>query len=247
MALVNRLDFEQLSISKSGVILGRAINIMDPDSADLVSTIHNQERQVRVMQKECQAYHDMTLLVRAIEALDHWRKVEHDFANKVPRPTSVPTKVKKAFEEAKEAVYILLGGILVEAKDGKSLPQLQTPPTLRRSTSTDNGAETEAADFALIRKVYLTEVLLAYNTMLCTAGHMISRDELLTSMDLSVVIADESTGFYKAFVEAGRMKELVRSFAETSKIMLKLNENGKPRKERKKDMGRSVAIWEISG
>lgn len=76
---------------------------------------------------------------------------------------------------------------------------------------------------------------------------MISRDELLTSMELSTVIANDASGLAKTFVETKRMKELVRSFAETSKIMLKLNEHGRARKEKKKGMGRSLAMWEISG
>ena len=76
---------------------------------------------------------------------------------------------------------------------------------------------------------------------------MISRDELLTSMDLSTIIANERSGLTEAFVEAGRMRELVRGFAESSKIMLKLNEAGKPRKEKKAALGRTLAIWEISG
>lgn len=98
-----------------------------------------------------------------------------------------------------------------------------------------------------IRTMYLPDIILAYNSVLCTAGHMISRDELLTSMDLATVIADEQSGLGESFVKAGRVKELVRSFAETSKIMLKLNEMGKVRKEKKQDMGRGLAIWEING
>ena len=105
----------------------------------------------------------------------------------------------------------------------------------------------ESEDFLRIRSLYLPEIVIAYNTVLCTAGHMISRDELLTSMDLASIVANERFGLTEAFVEAGRMKELVRSFAETSKVMLKLNESGKARKDKRSRQGRTLAIWEING
>lgn len=66
-------------------------------------------------------------------------------------------------------------------------------------------------------------------------------------MELSTIIANEASGLSEAFVVAGRVKELVKSFAETSKIMLKLSEMGKTWKEKKGGVGRSLAIWEISG
>lgn len=112
---------------------------------------------------------------------------------------------------------------------------------------TDIRTDAEADDFLQIRNAFLPSIILAYNSILCTAGHMISRDELLTAMELSAIIADDKTGLAKTFVDTKRMKELVRSFAETSKIMLKLNEIGRARKEKKKAMGRSLAIWEING
>lgn len=74
---------------------------------------------------------------------------------------------------------------------------------------------------------------------------MLSRDALLDAMDLSTVVADEKRGLSQAFVNAGRMKELVTCLAETSKIMLKLGESGK--KSKRERAGRSLGIWEIHG
>lgn len=108
-------------------------------------------------------------------------------------------------------------------------------------------ADAEAADLATIRTLYLPEIVLAYNTVLCAAAHMISRDELLTSMDLSTLLADDRLGLGAAFVRAGRVRELVKSFAQVSKVMLKLGEVGKARKEKKSRAGRSLALWEIGG
>lgn len=159
----------------------------------------------------------------------------------MPRPTSVPIKIKKIYAEVSAVVEPLLHGILQESKDGRqSCSGLET-------RLTDNVTEEEAADLVQIRTLYLPEIILAYNTMLCTAGHVISRDELLTSMDLATIVASERSGLAEAFVKSGRMSELVKAFAETSKIMLKLNETGKARKEKKGLGGRSLAIWEING
>lgn len=79
---------------------------------------------------------------------------------------------------------------------------------------------------------------------------MVTRDELLAAMDLSPIIANnERAGLARAFQDAGRLGELVAMFAEASKIMLKLNEAGKPRREKSKGrgMGRDLGIWEIYG
>ena len=117
-ALVDRVQFEQLSTTKSGSVLGKAINVMDHEQAAIVSALHERAVQVQAMQQESRAYYEMSLLVRAVEALGYWRQVEHEYASRVPRPGSVPTKVKKAFEETKEAMEPLLAGLLLEAKNG---------------------------------------------------------------------------------------------------------------------------------
>lgn len=163
--------------------------------------------------------------------------------SKSPRPSSVPAKVKKASAEVSAAMEPLLGGILQHAADGKTD---ESDHFLRRQIA-NMLAEEEAADLARIRTLYLPEIILAYNTVLCSAGHLISRDELLTAMDLSTIIANEQSGLGEAFVQAGRVRELVTALAETSKVMLKLNEQGKARKERKSLMGRSLGLWEING
>ena len=67
-------------------------------------------------------------------------------------------------------------------------------------------------------------------------------------MDISTVIANnEASGLKQAFVDAGRMTDLVELFAEISKTMLKLNEIGTSKRNKKERGGRSLGVWEIYG
>lgn len=92
---------------------------MNPDQVAVVAEQPQHVRQLQIMQRQSQAYYDMSLLVHAVQALESWRRVEHEFAIKVPRPSTVPVKVRKALEEVKAVMDLLLGGILIDAKDGK--------------------------------------------------------------------------------------------------------------------------------
>ena len=75
---------------------------------------------------------------------------------------------------------------------------------------------------------------------------MISRENLVKSMDLSVTIAnDDRYHLSETFVSAGRMRELVDSFAITSRSMLILKAEGKTYKNRKDREGKDLGIWEM--
>ncbi|KAF2152882.1 hypothetical protein K461DRAFT_277642 [Myriangium duriaei CBS 260.36] len=224
-AIVDHIDFDQLSRSKSTNILGRPINVMNAEQVGSVATTQEKLYEVQIMQKEAQVYYDVTMLISAIAALDTWRMVEFEYVHKLPKPASVPAKVKRALEEVNASVEPLLHGILVDAKDDE-----------------------EAARNAAIRAKYLPEIVIAYLTVLSTAGHIVSRDELLTAMDISTIVANhERSALRQAFVDAGRMTELVTMFAEVSKVMLKLNEIGVPKRNKKERGGRALGIWEIYG
>lgn len=98
-----------------------------------------------------------------------------------------------------------------------------------------------------IRNTYLPEIVLAYNAFLCGAAHLASRDHFISSMELASTVADDNTGLADAIMQAGRMREVVTSFAHTSENMLKLNEIGKNRREKKHKTGANLAVWEIGG
>ena len=100
---------------------------------------------------------------------------------------------------------------------------------------------------AEIRKAYLPEVLLAYNSVLHFAGHAISREMLLQSMKFAARVAAQDSDVVACFVSAGRMRELVDALAVTSKAILKANEQGsKVNKGRKKTShGESLSLWTV--
>ncbi|PNS19719.1 hypothetical protein CAC42_7686 [Sphaceloma murrayae] len=227
LALTAQLQFDQLSLSKSASILGRAINVMSPDHTALVlAGDPGNSIKLQIMRRESQSYYHMSLLTRAVEALCAWRQVEHEATTKIPRPTSTPSKLRKAIEEVRTAVEPLLQGILVDSRDDE-----------------------EAKSFRTIKQLYLPDIIIGYLSALCSAGHMVSRDELLTAMEVSTTMAgDEKNGLARAFRDAGRMKELVKVFAEASRIMLKLGEVGRKRPQRQgKGRERDLGIWEIYG
>ena len=120
-------------------------------------------------------------------------------------------------------------------------------PLLARRWLAHPSTEAEAAEFASLRAAYLPEVILAYNTVLVIGGTMISRENLVKSMDLAALVADEASGLAECFVQAGRMAELVQAFAVSSRFMLKADEAGnrKGKGLRRKKSGEALGIWSV--
>lgn len=208
-------------MQKSYQELGISINLMD----DSLSYPADEDEAItwQVMQRQSRSYYELELLVRAIEKLSLWVKVERPYVSKRPTPSPIPSTIKQAKQDVVDAMQYLIDGILIEAE-----------------------TEDEAADFTHIRRAYLPEIIIAYNAVLYTAGTILTRDALLESMDLSVVVAKEENGLADCLVRAGRMRELVASFAQSSKAMLLLKAQStkqwKPRKDRE---GKDPSIWEI--
>jgi len=69
------------------------------------------------------------------------------------------------------------------------------------------------------------------------------------SMDLATVVASETNAeLADAFVKTGRMEELVRAFATSSKTMIAMSQTGdKPRVGKKRGWkGESIKIWDVN-
>ena len=106
--------------------------------------------------------------------------------------------------------------------------------------------DADEEDFRQIRVACLPEVLLAYNMILNFSSHYLSRDLLLKSMDLAALIAAEESGLAECFMAAGRMPELVDSFAFLSKTIIMADERGaKGGKSRKKRNGETLDLWTV--
>lgn len=103
---------------------------------------------------------------------------------------------------------------------------------------------TEDDQLRKIRQAYLPEIVLAYVASLHAAGYLLSRENMLQCLDVATEIA-ANKDLVQCFKESGRMKELVHSFALTSKAMLELGESNASSRKNKNRSGRSLGIWEV--
>lgn len=219
---MDSFPYDIISKEKSYHTIGRSVNIADDDSARPVSA--DEATQWDVMYRQSRAYYHMEQLVHAFEALAHWRDEEVLYCDKVPKPSSVPTSLKHAYETVQTAMAPLLQDTFLIYDD-----DIDSDDT-----------------YSVLRDLYLPEALIAYNTVLHSAGYLITRDSLLKSMDLSVAIAKEENQLTGPLMRAGRMRELVKSFALSSKAMLILKGLGhKPWRTRRDREGKDPGIWEI--
>lgn len=62
--------------------------------------------------------------------------------------------------------------------------------------------------------------MLAYNSLLNFSSYYAGRDNLKISMDLAVLIAEEGSDLAACLMKAGRMSELIDSFAVVGKSMI---------------------------
>ncbi|KAK4547263.1 hypothetical protein LTR36_000918 [Oleoguttula mirabilis] len=219
LEIVRNFPFESTSMLKSQQAIGRSINVMDKNlpwhPEDSEDAIH-----LELLRRQSRTYYELEQLVHAVVALSEWVGHERSYTTQPKAAGPAPAALRHAKAEMDEAVAPLLAGILSHPVDDR-----------------------EDADLKHIRKTYIPEIIIAYNTALYTAGPTLSRDSYIEAMDLSVAIADEKNGLAECFVVAGRMRELVSSFAQTSKLMLVMKANGRPRKANKE--GKELGLWEI--
>ncbi|KAK0730538.1 nuclear pore protein 84/107 [Lasiosphaeris hirsuta] len=118
-------------------------------------------------------------------------------------------------------------------------------PVLRGWLLTTNEVD---PDFRELRGAYIPETVLGYISSLHFAGACISRDHLLEAMDLASVIAEKGSDLGYEFVLAGRMAELIESFASSSKALaISANEKkgSQTNSKKLKEMGWSRELWSI--
>lgn len=211
-----------ISKEKTYQILGRSVNLASPDTP---RPINDEDLALwDRMYHQSRAYYQMEQLVHVFESFASWRHEEATYRAQLPMPSSVPASLKQAYEAVETAMSPLLQDHFLSYPD----------------------EDDHAIILARIRDLYLPEALIAYNTVLHSAGYLITRDSLLKSMDLAVAVAREANQLTGPLVRAGRMRELVRSFALSSKAMLVLKGLGhKPWRPRRDREGKDPGIWEI--
>ncbi|EME48757.1 hypothetical protein DOTSEDRAFT_142100 [Dothistroma septosporum NZE10] len=218
LQIIKEFPYDNVALRKNYKILGRSINPFDHEGEPPCG-----RARWDFLRRTSRCYYELELVVRAIASLHEWRIREAEYTQNALRMSSAPPLLKTA----KEEVDLAMNAVLTR--------KLLTHPV----------GHDEAMDLDIIRREYIPEVIIAYNTVLHSAGSIITRNNLVQSMDLSVAVANEQNGLTDCFLEARRMKELVTSFAQTSKAMLILKEEGKPWKARKDREGKDLGIWEI--
>ncbi|KAI9722347.1 MAG: hypothetical protein M1812_001819 [Candelaria pacifica] len=252
-ALARRVPFSSISLEKTERLLGRSVDVsMSSENSDAEEGVdrgaprmtrlrqqqYEQQRQRQtshrrtkakheVLRKQARTYRELEALVFALDALDGWREVADQQKSHKKDPQAAKLwrrELQRTFEDILAAVEPLLHGWLIHPMD-----------------------YTEAAETEGIRNAYLPEVILAYHSVLHCAGHYLSRENLLRSMDLATVIAAEDSDLAPCFIAAGRMKELVAAMALTSKAILRANETGSIRANKRKRAGNgaNLAIWKV--
>ncbi|KAK5130207.1 hypothetical protein LTR08_002292 [Meristemomyces frigidus] len=217
--VVRQYPYDVMSRLKSQPALGRSVNVMDTNTLRPNETTEFTTK-LEMLKRQSRAYFELEQLVSAVTSLSVWVKHERAYTTQSKPAGPAPSGLRNAKAEMDEAMAPLLTGILRHPVD-----------------------EREAVDMEHIRRTIMPEIIIAYNTALYTAGPTISRESYIHSMDLSVAIADKTSGLAECFVAAGRMRELVSSFAQTSKLMLVMKANGRQRKANKE--GKDLGIWEI--
>ncbi|KAF2493831.1 hypothetical protein BU16DRAFT_511928 [Lophium mytilinum] len=177
--------------------------------------------------EDARTYIDLCTLVTAIKALSEWREQEDVFIRAKEENKKVSTKsIKEQIEGIALAVEPLLQGSLTASSDDEEASQLE-----------------------LIRHIYLPDVILAYLSTLLAGAHFVSREWATKAMDLATAIADDANEeLADAFVQTGRMEELVAAFAATSKEMVRLGERTPKGGASKKRgwLGESSRIWDLN-
>ena len=84
-----------ISKEKSYHIIGRSVNIANDDSGRPISA--DESAQWDLMYRQSRAYYQMEQLVHAFEAFAHWRDEEVVYRAMIPKPSSVPTPLKRAY------------------------------------------------------------------------------------------------------------------------------------------------------
>ncbi|KAF2102931.1 hypothetical protein NA57DRAFT_31895 [Rhizodiscina lignyota] len=204
-----------------------------------------EEKFTRLYKMEGRTYYELMQLTLALEALSIWRKKEDEalatdldsamYEGAVPFQDA-RNALKKAFHNVCSAVEPVFHDFLTHSNDDEDAEWMKT-----------------------IRHAYLPEVIIAYNAVLHFGGTYLGRENFTKSLDIATLItSEENKELVEALLSTGRMEELVRSLALTSKQLLKCNElvakNEAAGRKRKasRDMGRkrgwdgrTAEIWDL--
>ncbi|KAI9882790.1 MAG: hypothetical protein M1823_005469 [Watsoniomyces obsoletus] len=223
-AFVQQLPSSEISLSKSKSLLGKSVDIFDPnetdddeddeenqamDEDDDDDNKHEEQAMTReVMIAEAKMYRELENLVWALVAMEKWREVldQHSgltstMSTSRRAPKSNKTTLQQAYEEVDRTVRPLFGSWLID------VPKEHEQPSI------------------LLRRTYLPSILLSFIDIQHTAGHLLNSSILLDSMTLSTVIALPNSEILGTLKQARKLKDVVRAFAKISKAILREEES----------------------
>ncbi|KAF1955778.1 nuclear pore complex protein-like protein Nup107 [Byssothecium circinans] len=191
-----------------------------------IPTKEQHAQYVRELRKLSRKYFDLCQLVRAISLFQQWRAEEEKLIQLRTDHEQISMKRVKQLSTTIEALF---EHIFYPIEDPVNDSNNRTLWSLY--------------------KVYIPEVTIAYLSVLQSGAFFIHRETITKAMDLATVIADsESRWLQKAFLETGRMTELITVLAEVSKAMLRLDEHGDGKavkKQKRGSKGETLRIWNL--
>lgn len=98
-----------------------------------------------------------------------------------------------------------------------------------------------------LMKAYVPDIILAYLSVLQSASWFLNKDPAIKAMEVAVVVADKGNEWVqKILLETGRMSEVLECLARVSHCMLKLNESGKEKGNKKRGgKGETLRLWDL--
>ena len=272
--LVTEMSVETISLTKTTALCGYAFDFTHQDAEDQdedqvaealrhsssgsdsvrPSQIPNAEEHAFYVQKlreASQAYYDLSQLVRLIAAFREWRVEEESLIKLVPLSLSQTQHGVFQDEELTSDVSPPRQREASHQVSTKRAKDLFATISATFTTIIDPLPRllSDANTWPLFR-AYYPEVVLAYLSVLLSGSFFIHRDSATKAMDLATVVADQEREWLQtAFLQTGRMTELVDALAFTGRAMLKLGEHdaGKTKKGGKRgSRGETLRIWDLN-
>ncbi|KAI5780531.1 nuclear pore protein 84/107 [Geopyxis carbonaria] len=160
-------------------------------------------------------YIQMESMIRAVIALDEWRKALPQKIERIDRAHK--DELRNLFQEATDRLLEVIQNLL-DMPDMLALPGVVD-----------------------IRNMYVPEMVLALHQTYVEASKLLSKQWLVHSLDLAVIVADPEKSILKTFQEAGRLEEYVNDIARASRDMLGVAQEGG-----RGTAATAVAIWNVA-
>lgn len=215
-----------------------------------------------------EAAFELQQLALAIKAVSDWATYEEDFvsaqlSNRAQRAPSQSSTDKSLLKEHFTNARDLLGPLtetplfaiaslpvpdatttLLNARAGSVISSIPATELGRQFADDSMRLENLQRLLPAILPAYIPELVLAYGSILHSAGHFLSRGYFVASMELAAMVAsEEGAPMAQLLGEQGRMRELVGVFARTSRAMVA----SKKREEKKNRewKGETIGVWEV--